>query len=290
MKKTYLLFILFSVSLSAQIKGVVKDSLSGKPIPYVSVWVENENIGTTTEENGEFAITTANKEAKLIFSAIGFEEKRIVTSKVKEVFLNPTSYQLDELVFTKGTKQIEIGKISKDAIYQAFESGPNIDVKYFPYDASYKATPHIKQVTLFTDSKIENASIKLHFYKVNLDGSPGEELLKKELLVTLKKGVVKIKIDVTSNNLKIPKEGIFVGFEKLIIEKNKVEKTITNKVSNTTTIYKTYLPYVLYGRVEKEFSYSFLGGKWVRQQKENSANSTIKTKINEPAINLILTN
>jgi len=43
------LFFFITFSLSAQIKGVVKDSLSGEPIPYVNIWVENETIGTTSE-------------------------------------------------------------------------------------------------------------------------------------------------------------------------------------------------------------------------------------------------
>ena len=49
MKKKRLLMVLFlvSMSISAQIKGVVKDSITGKPISYVSIWVENENNGTT---------------------------------------------------------------------------------------------------------------------------------------------------------------------------------------------------------------------------------------------------
>lgn len=45
MNKIYLLLILISGSLSAQIKGVVKDSLTGNSIPYVNIWVENGNIG-----------------------------------------------------------------------------------------------------------------------------------------------------------------------------------------------------------------------------------------------------
>ncbi len=40
--KVILLLFLSSISLSAQTKGVVKDSLTGKPIPYVNIWVENE--------------------------------------------------------------------------------------------------------------------------------------------------------------------------------------------------------------------------------------------------------
>ena len=67
-KVSFLLFL--SISFFAQTKGVVADE-SGKPIPYVNIWVENENIGTTSEENGEFFIAaSANK--NLIFSILGF--------------------------------------------------------------------------------------------------------------------------------------------------------------------------------------------------------------------------
>ena len=55
------LFFLLSTALSAQIKGVVKDSITGKPIPFANIWVENENIGTTSKEDGTFEIKTAKE-------------------------------------------------------------------------------------------------------------------------------------------------------------------------------------------------------------------------------------
>ena len=70
-KRLWLLFFFMSFSISAQTKGVVIDE-SGKPIPYVNIWVENENIGTTSEENGEFSIADAENKI-LVFSAVGFE-------------------------------------------------------------------------------------------------------------------------------------------------------------------------------------------------------------------------
>ena len=56
-----ILFFLFSTSLSAQIKGVVKDSITKEPIPYVSIWVENKDIGTTTDEKGYFLLQLEDK-------------------------------------------------------------------------------------------------------------------------------------------------------------------------------------------------------------------------------------
>ena len=61
MRLTITFLLLFTNILSAQIKGVVKDSISGKPIPYVNILVEDENIRTTSEEDGEFTINPAIK-------------------------------------------------------------------------------------------------------------------------------------------------------------------------------------------------------------------------------------
>ena len=283
--------VLFTCSLSAQIKGVVKDSLSGKPIPFVNIWVDGENIGSTSEENGTFFINTTTNGKKLIFSTLGYEKKIIKASTTLEVILKPMAYSLDEVVISKsiGTKEIEIGK-SKNEMYQAFDNGPKIDTKFFPYISSYKKTKYLKKVSLYTDSKIEAAIIKIHFYTVDSNGFPDQELLDKDFVVTVKKGTRTNWFDLTQFNLKFPKTGLFVGFEKLMIEKNKTEKTITDLNTNITQVQKTYFPFVLYNYVEREFLYTFSGGKWIRQANQDEKGSLKKISINEPVITLILSN
>ena len=289
-KRLFSLLIFISCSLSAQIKGVVKDSLTGKPIPFVNIWVQNENIGSTSEENGSFTLDT--KQGKiLIFSALGFEKKIIKAYDASEVNLKPMAYSLDEVVISKsiGTKSVEIGK-TKTEIYQAFDNGPKIDTKFFSYFPSYIKTKYINQVSIYADSRIEDAIIKIHFYEADANGFPGEELLEKDFIVTVKKGTRINRFDLMDFNMKFPKNGLFVGFEKLMIEKNKTEKTITDLNTNITQIQKTYYPFVLYNYVEREFLYTFSGGKWNVKTKQNDGDSSGKMMINEPAINLILTN
>jgi hypothetical protein len=283
------LFVLIGISASAQIKGIVADE-SNKPISYVNIWVENENNSTTSEENGEFSINCA-ADKNLIFSALGYEKKTVKASEAAKVTLKINALELSEIVIAKRfeTRQIEIGKVKNES-YQAFENGPRIDARFFPYLAKYKKTKYIKQVTIFTDSQLEITSFKLHFYAVNPDGSPGEELLQKDFLVSVKKGVKKTFFNVSDFNLKMPKTGIFVGFEKLIIERNKLEREVSDPNTKTRTIQKTYFPYVLYNYVEREFAYTFTKGKWNRQTKENLNNPSDKMMVYEPAINLILTN
>ena len=290
-KRLFLWLVLVTFSLSAQIKGIVKDSLTGKPIPYVNIWVQNENIGSTSEENGTFFINTTEKGKKLIFSTLGYEKKIIKASEASIVNLKVTAYSLNEVVISKsiGTKTVEIGK-NKNEMYQAFDNGPKIDTKFFPYLPSYKKTKYLKQVSIYTDSRIENAIIKIHFYNVDSNGFPSEELLDKDFVVTVKKGTRINRFDLTAFNLKFPKNGLFVGFEKLMIEKNKTEKTITDLNTKITQVQKTYFPFVLYNYVEREFLYTFSGGKWNRQSNLSENGLSAKMKINEPVITLILSN
>jgi len=283
------LLLLISVTVMAQVKGIVVDE-SGKPIPYVNIWVENENNSTTSEENGEFTINCLPNK-NLIFSALGYEKKTVKATESEKVILKINALELKEVVIAKRfeTREIEIGKV-KNETYQAFENGPRIDAKFFPYYLKYKRTRYIKQVNFFTDSQLESASFKVHFFMVNSDGSPGDELLNKDFIVSVKKGVKKTFFDVTDFGLKMPKNGIFVGFEKLIIEKNKLEKEVRDSNTGKMIIQKAYFPYVLYNFVERDFVFTFLGGKWNKQTKQDIANPSDKMSVYEPAINLILTN
>jgi len=288
-KRLWLMFLLMSFYVSAQNKGVVVDE-SGKPIPYVNIWVENENIGTTSEENGEFSIAaSANK--NLIFSILGFEKRIIKASEASNVIMKAVSFQLDEVVIARHfeTKKIEIGQIN-NSVLEAFDKGPRIDVKFFPYESSYKKTKFIKKMSILTDSRIDNATIKIHFYKADANGFPGEELLTRDYIVNIQKGVVRNGFDLTDLNLKMPKTGLFIGIEKLLISKNKLEKTIVNSNTQKTSIQVIYYPLVLYNYVETDYSFSFSGGKWSRQTNDTTQSESGKMKVYEPAINLVLTN
>ncbi len=289
-KRLLVIMLFFGFTVFAQLKGKVTDE-NNNPIPYVNIAVENENNGTSSEENGEFSINLLNENKNLIFTALGFEKKTIKASETSKVVLKPTEYQLSEVIIAKkfGSKQEEIGE-TDNKICQSFDNGPRIDIKFFPYLESYKRTKYIKQVKIYTDSRIEKATIKIHFYKVDPNGFPGDEFLKKDFVVTVKKGTTNNIYDLAELSMKMPKNGIFVGFEKLIIEKNKVEKTTIDLITNKPKTQKTYYPFCMYNHVERESLFTFSGGKWNKQTKENSNGSSNKIMVFEPAINLILSN
>lgn len=63
--------LLFSHSLSAQIRGIIYDLESEEPLPYVNVWYRGTTIGTFSNEKGEFQLPK-NDSTIISFSSVGY--------------------------------------------------------------------------------------------------------------------------------------------------------------------------------------------------------------------------
>ena len=268
MKKFALLLLLVSSCIYSQIKGIVLDE-NNKPIPYVNIWIENENIGTTSEENGSFSIYVEDKNKILIFSALGFETKKVKISEAEKVVLKETAFQLDEVIISKSKSTVEIEIGGSKNINHTHLSGsvPWIYAKRFNYSNDFSKTPYIKNTIIFTKNEIKNAAFKLRIFGVDKEGGPGLDLLNEDIIVKVKKGKRENKIDLTTYNLLIPKNGIFIAFESMIIESNKFE--LKYKESNSKKIKEqvVYAPNIVCNAVELENTFEYRGGKWTQRKK-----------------------
>ena len=100
MKQLHITFILFllsltsSLGLSAQIKGVITDSLTNEPLMYVTVQYEGTGVGAVSNADGEYQVETRNGWNELTFSTIGY-----VTKKIK---------------FASGTKVLNVQMVTDD--------------------------------------------------------------------------------------------------------------------------------------------------------------------------------
>lgn len=218
--KQALLFLLIPLSLSAQIKGMVLDSISGKPIPYVNIWVENENIGTTSEENGTFLLDL-KEEKNIFFSALGYETKTLKSSDVATVSLVQKVYEMPDVVLEipKQTKEIEVGDYESSGF--RWHLNANYNAIYFKPTADTKEYPFLKQIKFHTLSAIKNSKLRIRIVECNPDLSIGEDIIEEEILVDIKKGSKANSINVSNFKIKIPEKGFFIVFEKLLIEENK---------------------------------------------------------------------
>ncbi len=84
------------------VKGVVTSSETGEPLQYVSVILENTSVGTITDSEGKYEITTSATSYKIQFSFLGYERvSRIITpGRMQEIniTMQPSSVTLGEVV------------------------------------------------------------------------------------------------------------------------------------------------------------------------------------------------
>lgn len=88
------------------IKGMVVDSLSREPLPYVAVFLKGSDKGLQTGEDGSFEISTKVNFINLQFSTMGYTTKEVFVDKGKEneivVELVPAGVALKEVVVKPG--------------------------------------------------------------------------------------------------------------------------------------------------------------------------------------------
>ncbi|MFL9843740.1 SusC/RagA family TonB-linked outer membrane protein [Flavobacterium rhizosphaerae] len=95
----FLLISAFSIAQEVEISGQVNEEATGLPIPGVNVTVQNSNLGTVTDMDGNFTIKVSTGSV-VEFSFLGYEtyQKKATTSETITVLLKETANTLDELV------------------------------------------------------------------------------------------------------------------------------------------------------------------------------------------------
>jgi len=274
---------------------VIIDSETKEKIPFVNIWVENENIGTTSNEKGEFELEISSTKI-ILFSAIGFETKKISSDSIKNILeLKPMTTELDEVIINskKLTQELIVGKFKKSKINYYFGCGikPWITARFFKYKEKYDKTPFLKKIRLLTRSDVKNSKFNIRLYSVNENGEPDNYIYDQNIIGIAKKGKKTTEIDVSKLNIKFPENGFFIAIEWLIIEENKYEYKYTMEGSRKKLEGISYEPAI--GTVPAETaenSWIFNQGKWKKVWKNVGTIKKYKEKYSLMAIELTLTN
>jgi hypothetical protein len=266
-------------------------------IPYVNIWVENENKGTTSNEHGAFTLNNIENTVVIIFSAIGYETKKVNSELIKNTIeLKSKIIELQEIVIRpiKHKEETVIGGFEKSKIYYYFScSGakPYIVARYFEFNENYNQTPFLKKIRILTRSRVKDSKFNVRLYSVNKNGEPSDYIYVKNIIGIARKGKRVTKIDISELNIKFPENGFFIAIEWLIVESNKHEYTYTMRGSNKKLVGISYEPFI--GTIPSETdenSWIFRQGKWSKINKNKSPIKSYKDKYNPLAIELTLTN
>lgn len=253
----------------AQMEGIVLDSATQQPIPFINIWVAGENIGTTSDEKGQFILENVVTKKKIIFSGIGYQTlETSLEIGSNKVVLSPKNIELETIVIsaTKAVKETKIGGFNKSKInhYYGSSAQPKIRARFFPFVPNYE-NALIKTLSLNTRSEVKDARFHIRIYAANQQGQPGDFLHDKIIKGIAKKGNQASTIDISHLNLAFPQNGIFIAIEWLIIEQNKYWNIGKDLETKKKVKEVAYAP--LFGTLtseQNENSWIFENGEWAK--------------------------
>ncbi len=274
----------------SQIKAVVVDKENQKKLEYVNIWVEDKNIGTSSDNNGVFELENVTKDDFIVFSAVGYQNHRIKSVFIEnKVELNQIVDSLPEVFIDnlKKERKIEFGEYKKSKINSYFACGtsPWIVAKKLDFKDEFKQTPFINNITLLTKSDIDESKFKLIIYSQNKNGLPGKPLVNENIIGKADKGKKLTKFNLSDYKIRFPKDGLFLAVEWLIIPENKFEYSFKMQDSKRKQTGISYEPAIGSIKNKKNDTWIFAKGKW--RQMQNVSN---KTEFQSLAIKLELTN
>ena len=137
MKRIYsitliLLLLLFaSAGASAQIRGVITDSLTHEPLMYITVQYEGKGVGGISNADGEYQVETRKGWDELTFSAIGYITKKEKYSRknnpavefMKKVIENKKTLKLEENDYYQYQKYEKMKMSINDVTPEKMEKG-----------------------------------------------------------------------------------------------------------------------------------------------------------------------
>ena len=297
MRKILLFIIILTSTVTyCQKSGIIKDSLTNEPIPFVNIWIENENIGTTSNENGKFILPSYSGYKNLVFSAIGYKTK-VINSNLTDlkIILIPEIIELKEIVIISKNQTSEktIGKFNKSKInfYFAGSIKPWIIARYFPYNQDYDKYSHLKTIKFLTKSDVKDSKFNLRFYSIGKNGEPENYIYNQNIFGIAKKGKSITEIDISYLNIQFPKTGFFIAVEWLILEQNKHEYKYTKEHSREKYNGISYEPsFGIEPGNNDENCWIYNQGKWRKTWKHNANLKNYIDKYDLLAIELTLTN
>ena len=248
MKFSFILFLLSNCVLlyGQQITGAIIEKDSNLPVEYVNIGVVGKNIGTVSDQNGNYTLNIALEyhDDTLRFSCIGYHSYSVKVSDFinlndGNVKLEKRIYELSEVVVRpKKIKQKTLGITTKKSTI-VFQLG-SIKGCESGILMKNKNKAFLKEVNI----NVASCSFDSVFYRVNiykvLENMQFENILRAPIYLNFSKEDVKDKITIDLRHLNLVIDGDFlvsfeifmdIGSGKILIPASLLNKTYRRETS-----------------------------------------------------------
>jgi len=224
----------------------------GDPIPYVNIGIQNTNIGTISEMDGNFELKIPEKfiTEVILFSSIGYQKIsipiKVNIGKMIKIVLKEDILKLNEIVIIDRKIKPKIIKTGKSHsymsrfMYDTIYSGSAIaQLINSPFDTTF-----IHWINLGYINGIKDLNLRVKFKSVDRNGQPGKLLLEKQIIYKLD-GASKKLFD--SLYLFVTEKNFFVEIEPLVLKENRNE--IHSIISKTLRESPELIKFNVYGEM-----------------------------------------
>jgi outer membrane receptor protein involved in Fe transport len=103
------------------LSGVVIDSVTKKPIPYVNISIIGTSLGSMTNEEGQFTLYLNDERNEIVFSHVNYHKNSsqivdLLSTKFVEITMAPKDSHLEEIVVSASLYKQPIIMLSKPAV------------------------------------------------------------------------------------------------------------------------------------------------------------------------------
>lgn len=250
--KCLLLFLLLPSIAPAQsvIKGKIIDFATKEPIPFVTVGLTKQNIGTNASKDGLFnlVIYSSTGSDTLIFSSIGYNDYKLPISDELDlenisIELFKKAFELPELILSsnKTQKTVSLNDFSKCGNGYIGSSGFQTQLaQHFRLDKANAMLSSVK-ICRFSIKIVapEKTIFRIRVYGMDsLTKAPSEDLC--DQIIEVKTGSKITNVNLEKYKIFIPDKDFFVAIEWLKIPYNEVKSTI--KTNGRKTVHISYKP------------------------------------------------
>lgn len=129
MKKFYIVIVLLisfinSYTQTFRITGKVVDASNGNSLSLVSIYIKASNVGTLSNDDGDFSLDSLNSDQTITFSYIGYQTQTLSTKQLtNEIKLVPVATMLSEVIVSSGAREyldLAYNKILQDSAFTFF--------------------------------------------------------------------------------------------------------------------------------------------------------------------------
>lgn len=264
------------------VSGTVFEDSSLRPIPYISVGLKGQSIGTIADKNGYFEFNipySQQKKDTILFSSLGFKRDTLIIDAGKAenltLLMQAKAYAVAPVLvrpinFVRkiigNTKDRSSGSLYLDTHGQ--QTALFIPNKGFKHG-------ELKTVKYYLSKKGNSeAPFRVRIYDVDTLGLPGTDLIEDAVVVKPKHAGGWYSVDLSMLSLMIPEKGIFISIEGVFPDDYQdyfgstefIDLADKNKNLNTLT-YGQRIGYNRHGR-KSTWHYS-INKVWFQLEKQN---------------------